>query len=260
MVDLQALRGEPRTYREEMTPPGLVRSDVVIGQSDLTVFARHDVRAEATRVLQEARRELLSYVQVDPAFARSLRPVLPLPGAPRLVKAMIAAGTAAGVGPMAAVAGAIAETVARGLLQLSDEVIVENGGDIFLVPRRVRRIAVQPGARSRSSVRIALEVRPQDGPIAVCTSSGTLGHSISFGRADAAVAVAKDGALADAAATAIGNLVQSSADIAAALAFAETIPGLIGSLIVVDGSLGAWGGLRLADLAGPATLIGGHRR
>jgi hypothetical protein len=259
MVDLYALRGDPRVYRDEMAPPGLIRSDVTIGQSDLAVFAPRDVCAEATRVLQEARRELLSYIQIDPVFARALRPVLPLPGAPRLVEKMIAAGAAAGVGPMAAVAGAIAEIVARGLLQVSDEVIVENGGDIYLVPRRVRRIAVQPGASS-SSVRLALEIRPQDGPVAVCTSSGTLGHSISFGRADASVAVARDGALADAAATAIGNLVQSATDIAAALAFAETIPGLIGSLVIVDGSFGAWGELRLVDPAVRAAPVGGYRR
>jgi len=259
MVDRASLGGAPRLYREAMAPAGLVRSSVAIGQSDLAIFARRDVCAEATRLLQHARHELLAYIEADPVFARALRPVLPLPGAPRLVEAMIAAGAAAGVGPMAAVAGAIAEIVARGLLQHTDEVIVENGGDIFLVPRLVRRIAVQPGARSRS-VRLALEIRPQDGPLAVCTSSGTLGHSLSFGRADASVAVAADGALADAAATAIGNLVQSPRDIATALAFAETIPGLIGAIVVIDGSFGAWGGLRLVDPADPGARLGGNRR
>jgi ApbE superfamily uncharacterized protein (UPF0280 family) len=87
-----------------------------------------------------------------------------------------------------------------------------------------------------------------------------LGHSISFGCADASVAVAADGALADAAATAIGNLVQSPGDIATALAFAETIPGLIGAVVVVNGSFGAWGGLRLVDPTDPGAHVGGYRR
>jgi hypothetical protein len=247
------LVGQPRDYRRVMEARGLVRTDVTLAESDLAIFARCDVHKEAAALLRACRSDIESYIRRDPSFRAALRPLLALPGAPEIVRNMISAGAAAGVGPMAAVAGAIAEYVGRGLLPATSEVVVENGGDIFLITRRVRRVALWAG-QSAFNLRLALEVHPQDGPLAVCTSSGTFGHSLSFGRADAAVAVSPDAALADAAATAIGNLVQGVADIEAALAFARSVPGLVGGLVVVGDQLGAWGPLRLVD---PSTAYGG---
>lgn len=249
MPDRVAAAPEPRDYRRDMAARGLVRTDVAQAESDLTIFARRDVRAEATALLAACRHDLAGYIPRDPQFLRALRPVLPLPHAPAIAQRMIAASAIAGVGPMAAVAGAIAEDVCRGLLSLSDEVIVENGGDIYLYPRRARLVSVW--ARGSGPIpRLALEVRPEDGPLAICTSSGKFGHSLSFGRADAATAVAADGSLADAAATALGNLVQTASDIETALAFARRLPGLRAAVIIIDGQLGAWGSLRLVDLGG----------
>ena len=132
MLSAETPAGEPRAYRSAMVPVGLIRTDVAIGESDLTIFARRDVRRTATASLARCRRAIETYIQLDPAFRTALRPVLPLPGAPPIVRRMIEAGAAVGVGPMAAVAGAIAEDVGRDLLATSDEVIVENGGDIFI--------------------------------------------------------------------------------------------------------------------------------
>jgi len=247
------LIGQPRDYRHVMAAHGLVRTDLALEESDLTILARCDVRKEAAGLLRACRSDIEGYFRRDRSFRAALCPVLPLPDAPGTVRAMITAAAATGVGPMAAVAGAIAEYVGRGLLPLTSEVIVENGGDIFLSTRRVRRVALWAG-RSAFHLRLALEIHPQDCPLAVCTSSGTFGHSLSFGRADAAVAVAKDAALADAAATAIGNLVQSATDIQAALSFARSVPGLTGGLVVVGDQFGAWGPLRIID---PTATHGG---
>ena len=113
---------------------------------------------------------------------------------------MIRAGTVAGVGPMAAIAGAIAENVGRGLLEFADQVIVENGGDVFIKTRRPVTVGIYAGS-SPLSMQIGMRLDSKKAPLAVCTSSGTLGHSLSLGRADAVCAVADSCALADAAAT-----------------------------------------------------------
>jgi ApbE superfamily uncharacterized protein (UPF0280 family) len=99
------------------------------------------------------------------------------------VREMADATREVGVGPMAAVAGAIAESVGKELLPYSDEVIVENGGDIFLKTSKERFIGVYAG-KSKFTKKIAFSILPDETPLGVCTSSGTVGHSLSFGYAD----------------------------------------------------------------------------
>ena len=162
---------------------------------------------------------------------------------------MIEAARAAGVGPMAAVAGALAARVGRQLVLLSPEVIVENGGDIFLAITQPATVSLFAG-KSPLSHRVGLKIDPGLTPLGVCTSSGTVGHSFSFGRADAACVLAPKAALADAAASALGNRVQQAGDIAAALEWAETAPEILGAVVVVGDKLGVWGRVELVPLAG----------
>jgi hypothetical protein len=159
---------------------------------------------------------------------------------------MIEAGRQAHVGPMAAVAGAIAECVGRELLAFSPEIIVENGGDIFLKILRKRTVGLYAG-NSPLTGKIGLEINPQDTPLGVCTSSGTVGHSLSYGKADAVVVLAASAALADAAATAIGNRVKKPEDIDGVLEFARGIGNLKGIVIVVGKNVGAWGDVKLCE-------------
>ena len=125
----------------------------------------------------------------------------------RLVKEMIRVSTLANVGPMAAVAGAMAEFVSKDLLKISKQVIVENGGDIYLATSRERTIGIYAGT-SPLSMKLGITISPEDSPLGVCTSSGTVGPSLSFGKADAVCILSKSAALADAAATAVGNVVR----------------------------------------------------
>jgi len=148
---------------------------------------------------------------------------------------------------MAAVAGAMAESVGKDLLANSAEVIVENGGDIFIHSARELKVGIFAG-KSPLSFRVGLKIPGANHGWGVCTSSGTVGPSLSFGRADAACVLAPSAALADAAATAIGNLVSSSADLPQGLEKAQTIPGLTGVVIIIGDKLGAWGDVELTEI------------
>ena len=140
-----------------------------------------------------------------------------------------------------------AEFVGRDLLQYSDEVIVENGGDIFLKIDSARKVGIYAG-NSPFSEKIALEVEPRKASFSVCTSSGTVGHSLSFGKADAVVVISENASMADAAATAIGNVVKEVFDIDQGLKVAKKIKGLDGVLIIKDDQLGALGKIKIVPL------------
>jgi ApbE superfamily uncharacterized protein (UPF0280 family) len=164
--------------------------------------------------------------------------------APQIIQAMILASSSVGVGPMASVAGAIAENVGRELLPFSPEIIVENGGDIYLKSLSKRVVGIFAG-NSPLSGKIGLEINAQDTPLGICTSSGTVGHSLSYGSADAVVVLSPSATLADAAATAIGNRVSIAGDVNDAIEFGKSISGLTGLIIIKDENMGVWGEVNL---------------
>jgi len=155
---------------------------------------------------------------------------------------------------MAAVAGAIADFVGQGLTRFSPEVIVENGGDVYLHPTQERTVGLYAGAGNPINTLLGILCRPRGRPWGVASSSGTLGRSLSFGKADLVVAMAETAALADAAATAIANRVydSSAAVRLAAITFARSIKGLEGCLIIVNNTLEIWGNVELVELGRPA--------
>ena len=147
---------------------------------------------------------------------------------------------------MATVAGAIAQYVARDLLPESSEIIVENGGDIFLKALSKKHVAIYAGD-SILNGKIALEIQPDETPLGICTSSGTVGHSLSFGKADAVVIYSDSAILADAVATATCNLLKSHSDIEEGIGFARSINGVRGIAIIFGDKLGIWGGIKIAQ-------------
>ncbi len=147
---------------------------------------------------------------------------------------------------MAAVAGALAEAAGLFLLNHSPEVIVENGGDIFISVIEPVSVGIYAG-NSPFAGKLALRVNPARGPLGICTSSGNVGPSLSFGKADAAVAVSPSTPLADAAATALGNMVKSPDDLEATLEFAKKIEGVTGALLIYRDKIAAWGDLELQE-------------
>lgn len=232
------MSGEPRTYRSSVLSTDLVSFEVSVEETNLFIRAWRDLSDMARAAAVRARDQIQAHGRTYQEFLSSLSP-LPTPrGTPALVRTMYAAARAAGVGPMAAVAGTIAEAVGRELLKETPEVIVENGGDIYMDTERLRTVSIYAG-RSPHSQKVGIRIPPI--PLGVCTSSGTVGHSLSMGKADAVVIVSDDAALADAAATATANRVQTPHDVDEALAFARTIRGVRQAVIIIGDTLGVWG-------------------
>lgn len=238
---------EERRYRQDL----LKRDTSLIGfrvfylESDLFVLAETMLEKQAYDSLVRHYLTIKKYIQKDPEFRRTFSPYLVSESAPLIIRQMSNASRLAGVGPMAAVAGAVAEAVGIELLAHSQDVIVENGGDIFLNTSMPRRVGILAGS-SVFSEKIALLIEP--GTWGVCTSSGTVGHSISLGKADACVVVSKSTPLSDAVATRIGNIIQTHEDIPEGLKYAQEIKDVLGVVIIKDDKLGVWGKIKLVGL------------
>ena len=183
------------------------------------------------------------YIKSHPAFRDSFEPIELLDVAPEVAKRMARAARLVGVGPMAAVAGAMAQCAAEAAMKAgAEEVIVENGGDIYLQASEPVIISLNTGTTELSN-RIAFSLQPSDTPISICSSSGQMGHSKSLGKCDLATVVAKDAALADAAATQAANHVKAEEDVNPALQRIAAIEGIDGVLIVKNDRIGLAGKL-----------------
>jgi hypothetical protein len=235
-----------RTYRQRIFNDHLKKFNVTVRETDLFICADDDLSEAALRSVHRHRAYIEAYIRGRPEFRDSLLPLPYDPFAPPIVREMMAAALRAGVGPMAAVAGAVAERVGLDLLPLSGNVIVENGGDLFLHADHDLRIGIFAGG-SPFSERISLRVGRAEMPLGVCTSSGTVGHSLSFGRTAACCVKAKSVPLADAAATAIGNRIRSRKEIQAALGAGMKIEGVLGMVVIFEDQLGVIGEMHMED-------------
>lgn len=241
-----------RTYRELFRQDDLVHFQVVARQTDLYIGVRRErfspeLATWVEKIVWEQRAILEKYIEENPLFLHTLVPYEVKPGAPPIAVDMAGAACLAGIGPMAAVAGAFAQYIGRALARRSKDVIVENGGDIYLRSTRQRRIGIFAG-KSPLSNRIALEIQPEDTPLGICTSSGSVGPSLSFGKADAVVIISPSAILADAVATAAGNMIQSKKDMQKTVAYAAGIEGVTGAVIIKDDQMAACGKLKLVPL------------
>jgi len=237
---------EPRTYRHWVKGKDLVSFKVTVKETDLYIRASRNLRSKALKLVLKYRDTLERYIERHPSFLTSLEPFPTGDDAPRIVKAMSESARKVGVGPMASVAGAITEFVGTELLAFSPEVIVENGGDIYLKSLEKRIVGIYAN-KSPLTGKIGLEINGEDTPLGICTSSGTVGHSMSYGTADAVVVLSPSATLADAAATAIGNLIKQPDDIPRGIEFAEGIEGLKGLLIIMDNKVGLWGEVKICQ-------------
>jgi len=223
--------------------------NVKLHTTDLFITADRDLSAEAYRVLEKVRQQLDDHIAENREFLYSLNPLEPGRDVPEIAGAMYLASEAAGVGPMAAVAGAVAEAVGQSLLEFSDEVIVENGGDIWLKINTPALIGVYVN-NIHFNNRLWLKMNPADTPCSVCTSTSKLGHSLSFGKADSATIIAKSGALADAVATGACNMVQGEEDLTGALEYAMSVTGVTGCMIIYHDKLAAQGNIEFGSSEG----------
>jgi uncharacterized protein len=264
-----------RFYRDGMGTARFSSIRVLRGESDLWIGwhapqgvdgpTKEDVERVSASALEESRSAIAAYGTAHQPFFQTLEP-MEGDGAPTVVAAMLRAGKAAHVGPMAAVAGAIAETVGRAVRDAFglDEVVVENGGDLWIDVSAPLTVSVYAGLSSLSET-FGIVVGPELCPCGLACSSGTVGPSLSFGKADAAIVLCRDAAAADAWATALGNRLRTAADLEPAIRStmaasdgqngaarpvavqaAELKP--LGALAVMADRLAAAGCLRLAPL------------
>jgi ApbE superfamily uncharacterized protein (UPF0280 family) len=243
------MKYQERFYRNRVYNKLLKEFNVTVRETDLFILSDADFSDVALTSVYKHRAYIESYIKYYPDFLTSLTPLKDDFFAPDIVRDMLKAANLANVGPMAAVAGAIADYVGRDILLESNleskNVIVENGGDIFIKTEEQVTVGVFAGD-SPLSYKVRIKIRPEQMPVGICTSSGTVGHSFSYGRADAVCILAKTAAIADAAATAIGNVVKQKKDIREALNRGRKIKEVSGILIIVGDQLGACGDIELA--------------
>ncbi len=221
---------QQRTYREFIHKEAIFRICCEVFEA---------VTAEIVR----QRKILEDYIARHPEFETAFEPVALLADAPPSAQQMACAADRVGTGPMAAVAGTMAQLAAQaGIEAGADEMIVENGGDIYLQTKSAATIGLYSGA-SELADRLAFSLKVEDTPISICSSSSKMGHSTSLGQCDLATVVSKDAALADAAATQAANLVQTMEDVEPTLNRIAAIDGVDGVLIVKDKHIGMAGKL-----------------
>jgi ApbE superfamily uncharacterized protein (UPF0280 family) len=236
-----------RTYRKRVNAKDLVSFHVAVKETDLWVSADQNLEKETRDLVLNQRLQLENYITSHPDFLTTLKPYPEDPYAPPMIKEMIETTRNLGVGPMASVAGAIAQYVGYGLLKWTDQVILENGGDIFLKTNRSVTVSIFAG-ESPLSGKIGLMIPPEKMPVGVCGSSGTVGHSLSLGSTDIVCIISPSAILADGAATALGNRIRDRKDLEKIADWAGEMAGVSGGLAIVKDKVAAWGEVELVRL------------
>ena len=234
-------------YRQWVKAGDLIKTHITVEETDLQILADKPLnRTWLKQRILSYRRDIQVYITKEKRFLTSLKPIAIELNAPLIIRQMAQASKLANVGPMAAVAGSIAQLLAKDLKTLGcREVIIENGGDIFLTrQKRARKILIFAGD-SKFSGKLTLLVKPSKTPCGICTSSATFGHSLSFGNADSVVILAKDAALADAVATATCNLIKSNNDLKGGIKFAKKFLGVFGVVIILGEDFASWGKIEI---------------
>lgn len=235
---------QTRFYRE-WTKSKLETFNVKYKETDLLISASGKRSSLCLKVVKDLRNLLEEYIKIQPEFKKSLNPITVLDTAPLEIKEMAEQAKRLEVGPMAGVAGLFAEKVAKAMLEETEEIIVENGGDIFLKVNNEIVIGIYAGKKSPFSQKIGLKITANKTPLAICTSAGTVGPSISMGKTDAAIVLSPSAVLADLGATALGNRVKTEEDINEAINWIKGIEGIVGAVICINDKLGVWGDIEL---------------
>ena len=231
-------------YRSIITDNLLKSYQIKVSETDLYIRSDTDLSDKVLEIVIKHRNLIEEYIRKRPVFLTSLKPLGEDQRAPEIIREMLRFSKSAGVGPMASVAGAIAEFVGQDLLRYSNNVIVENGGDIFIKTGKGMRVGIF-AAESALSMKVAIRVLPEETPLGICTSSASVGHSMSFGIADAVCVKSKSAILADAAATFVGNRVKKKENIKRAIEDGLKIEGVLGIVVIAGDAMGIAGNIEI---------------
>lgn len=244
MWQMEHLDGKKTIYRNLIRSGGLHSFQIEIKESNLLLLANKKLPKETEEALIWCRKDIEQYIYKHPDFKITFKPFPLEKEMPPIVRTMAEAAREVGVGPMAAVAGAIAEFVGKKLLDHCHQVIVENGGDIFIKTKKKRKVGIYAG-NSPLSERFALEIEPQHTPLGICCSAGTFGHSQSLEKADAVIILSSSVSFADATATAVCNMLKDDNSIGKCLEFLKKLPSVRGGIIIKDKKMGVWGQVKI---------------
>ncbi len=240
---------EPRFYQEWYNKK-LNTFKVCFRETDLLIKAEHCDREYCYQLIKKLRLKLDEYINNNPDFLLSMKPLLIKEGDPEPVKKLKRYAKKAGIGPMAGIAGLFAEKVGKSLLNKlqTEQVIVENGGDIFLALKEECITGIYAGKDSPFSAKIGIKIKPESTPLGICTSAANVGPSLSMGKADAVVVASKSTVMADIMATALANKVKDSRDINRVLAYGKDIEGVIAIVIIKGDKIGIWGDMEIVKI------------
>lgn len=236
------------SYRQLITRKHLFSFQISIDETDLHIqVSEKGLEKKTEKIVIQTRDIIKNYIRKNPEFKTTLVPYPDDPKADSVIQNMIKAAKKAGTGPMAAVAGALSQETGRFLLNFCDEVIIENGGDIFFKTSHEFISAIYAGEKSPFSNKIGIKLF-YDTPASICTSSGTFGHSLSFGKADAVTVVSRDAYTADAFATALCNMVKTDEDIKKTVELGISKKEIDALVIIKGNSTGAAGSIELVRI------------
>jgi ApbE superfamily uncharacterized protein (UPF0280 family) len=236
-----------RTYRTQFNSERFSGFEVKHLETDLwigvdPVSFDEGMKGIAFAKMVSLRRILDNYISKEPYFKKSLKPFEPSEFAPKEANSMAIAAQQCGIGPMAAVAGLFAREVGEEIIKnfSVQELVIENGGDIYVLLKNELVLSVFAG-ESILSERIGLVIPAENNKFGICTSAGTVGPSLSYGKADAVVVICEDILLADAFATALGNKVKKPNDVEKIIKQAEQFPKILSLLIICEDKIGVRG-------------------
>jgi len=239
-----------RHYRNFVQTDHLNNYKVTVQETNLSVYSNLILIDEIKESILKCRNYIESYINQYPEFLSTLTPYNEPGPKHSIIEKMIRDSMAANTGPMASVAGTISEFVVKNIKKNHRSVtdlIIENGGDIYMYNSRPVTIAVFAGD-SPLSMKFGIEFNKPEEYISFCTSSGKIGHSLSFGSADAVCVISKSGSLADAVATSLGNIIKNKNDIKDGIELGKRIIGVKGIVIIKHDKIGMWGDIKLVPL------------
>jgi ApbE superfamily uncharacterized protein (UPF0280 family) len=237
-----------RFYRSFIEGREFLKFEVRIEETDLLIIAKRNLKEEIYNEVKKQREILKEYIKKNPEFYYSFKPVIAKSN-DEIIKLMSESSFLTKTGPMASVAGAIAEITGKKFLNFSDEIIIENGGDIFAKMGRDFIVGIYAGS-SPFSMKIGIKLKKREIPYGIATSSGTIGHSFSFGDADAVCVVSPSATLSDGSATYFGNLIKGKIDKEMIIKELNDFPFIEGIVIIRRKEIFLWGNIEIVSLTG----------
>lgn len=215
--------------------------------SGLFIICDRDIGSELEEPVRGFYAGIEAVIAGRPAFEKSLVPLKEGDRYPRAVRNMCRAGKIFNVGPMASIAGALCDHLAKCIGRRCNFLMIENGGDVYIKSSSPLEVGIFT-KNSYFKDKLTLLIEAGQTPCGICSSSGSFGHSLSLGKSDLVTVLSGTATQADAAATAIANTIKCEEDIDAAITHFKKYSQIKGLIIIKNKRIGLWGRLQLAPV------------